>query len=307
LRADCSRCFALCCTAPGFAVSADFAIDKPAGQPCLHLRPDFRCSIHADLRPRGFRGCAVYDCLGAGQRVSQHTFGGRDWRLDPATAGPMFRAFAVMRQLHELLWYLSEALAAPAAGPVHRELAEARAATERHAASPLDELLVLALPAHQGEVNTLLRRASELMRASVPDGQPSHGGADHPGANPASANLAGADLAAADLAADLVGVNLAGADMVGADLAGAQLAAAELRGASLRGACLIGTDLRRADLRAADLTGADLRDADLGGANLDGTLFLRQSQLDAADGDLGTQLPPGRARPAHWSARNVGL
>ena len=34
LRADCTRCFALCCVAPAFAASADFAIDKPAGQPC---------------------------------------------------------------------------------------------------------------------------------------------------------------------------------------------------------------------------------------------------------------------------------
>ena len=66
LRADCERCFGLCCVAPAFSASADFAIDKPAGHPCPHLRPDFRCGIHTDLRGRGFRGCAVYDCFGAG-------------------------------------------------------------------------------------------------------------------------------------------------------------------------------------------------------------------------------------------------
>ena len=79
LRADCTQCFALCCMVPAFAASADFALDKPAGHPCPHLHPDSRCGIHAELRPRGFAGCAAYDCFGAGQRVSQVTVG-RDWR-----------------------------------------------------------------------------------------------------------------------------------------------------------------------------------------------------------------------------------
>ncbi|HEU4784906.1 MAG TPA: hypothetical protein VFS83_16330, partial [Ktedonobacterales bacterium] len=73
LRADCARCFALCCVAPTFAVSADFAINKRAGKPCPNLHSDFRCGIHTRLREKGFRGCAVYDCFGAGQKVSQLT------------------------------------------------------------------------------------------------------------------------------------------------------------------------------------------------------------------------------------------
>ena len=81
LRADCSRCFALCCVAPAFAASADFAIDKPAGHPCPNLQEeDFRCGIHDRLRERGFPGCTVFDCFGAGQQVAQVTFGGRDLR-----------------------------------------------------------------------------------------------------------------------------------------------------------------------------------------------------------------------------------
>ena len=38
LTADCSRCAGLCCVLPAFAASADFAVDKPAGTPCRHLR-----------------------------------------------------------------------------------------------------------------------------------------------------------------------------------------------------------------------------------------------------------------------------
>src|SRR5713226_2404417 len=86
LRADCERCFALCCVAPAFSASADFAIDKDAGEPCPNLTTDFRCSIHSRLRNKGFPGCAVYDCFGAGQKVSQVTYEGKDWRHAPRTA-----------------------------------------------------------------------------------------------------------------------------------------------------------------------------------------------------------------------------
>jgi hypothetical protein len=109
LRPDCGNCFALCCTAFGFSRSADFALDKPAGAPCQNLAPDFSCTIHNSLRPRGFRGCTVFDCFGAGQKVSQGLFGGTSWREDPGTKEQMFAAFKAVRQLHEMLWHLAEA------------------------------------------------------------------------------------------------------------------------------------------------------------------------------------------------------
>ena len=115
LSADCSSCFGLCCVALPFAKSADFAFDKDAGTPCRHLAGDFRCGIHARLRDKGMSGCTVFDCFGAGQQVSQVTFGGRN--SPQATV-----VFPVMRGLHELLWYLTEALALPAAAPLRGEL-----------------------------------------------------------------------------------------------------------------------------------------------------------------------------------------
>src|SRR5665648_31508 len=63
LRADCESCFALCCVAPAFSASADFAVNKPAGQACPNLQADYRCGIHTRLRQQGFRGCTVYDLL----------------------------------------------------------------------------------------------------------------------------------------------------------------------------------------------------------------------------------------------------
>ena len=264
LRADCERCFGLCCVVPAFSVSADFAIDKAAGKPCPHLGAGFRCGIHRQLRPRGFPGCAAYDCFGAGQKVAQVTFGGRDWRRDPDTARQMFAAFPVMRQLHELLWYLAEALALPDAGPLHAELGRALERTERLAGGRADALVALDVSGFRQQVNALLVRASELARAGL-------------------------------------GPQGSRADYRGADLTGADLTGASLRGASLRGARLLGADLTGADLTGADLTGADLRGADLTGADLTGAIFLTQSQLDAARGDAATtRLPASLARPAHW-------
>jgi len=261
LRADCERCFALCCVAPAFSASADFAIGKPAGQACPNLQPDFRCSIHDRLRPQGFPGCTAYDCFGAGQQVAQVTFGGQDWRRTPEIAAQMFAAFTVMRQLHELLWYLSEALELPPAGPLRGDLSLALKETERLTHGSPEALAELDVGAYRRDVNTLLLRASELVRA---------------------------------------GTRCRAGDLRGADLIGKDLRKAGLAGASLRGALLIGADLSGADLDRADFTGADLRGANLSGADLAGSIFLTQSQVDAAKGDAGTKLPPALTRPAHW-------
>lgn len=266
LRADCTRCAGLCCVVPAFVASSDFAFTKPAATPCLHLQPDARCGIHAQLRERGFPGCTVYDCFGAGQDVVQLTYGGRDWRSDPTVADEMFAVFPVARHLHELLFYLTAALALPGAAPVHAELARHLAETERLARSDAPALRVLDVGPHRDAVAATLRRASALVRSAAGPRTPDHRGA----------HLLGADLRRADL-----------------------------RGATLAGALLLGADLRGADLRLADLVGADLRGADLAGADLTDTLFLTQSQVNAARGDAATRLPAGLERPAHWSAERL--
>lgn len=261
LQADCDNCFGLCCVALSFARSADFAVNKPAGQPCSNLQQDFRCGIHAQLREKGYQGCTVFDCFGAGQKVSQITFGGADWRQASKTARSMFEVFPVMRQLHELLWYVTEALDLAPARPVHKELRKALAHIDGVTRGSAESITALDVNALRGEVNTLLLRASELARAQVPGREKNHRGAD---------------------------------------LIGAKLSGAELSKANLRGALLVAADLSGADLRDADLIGADLRDADLRGADLTGALFLTQAQLNAAKGDMATVLPPTLSRPAHW-------
>jgi uncharacterized protein YjbI with pentapeptide repeats len=264
LRADCANCFGLCCVALTLTASADFPIDKDAGTPCPNLADDFRCGIHSRLRPEGFSGCTVYDCFGAGQKVSQDTYAGRDWRSAADTAQEMFHVFPVMRQLHELLWYLIEALTLPAAAPLAAELRDALDSTQRLTRRPAEELAELDVAAHRDRVAPLLLRASELERATVPRRKKrSHRGAD---------------------------------------LMGARLSGADLRAAEFRGAYLIAADLRGADLRRAELIGTDLRDAELSDADLTGALYLTQAQLNAAKGNTATRLPPSLTRPPHWGA-----
>lgn len=167
LRADCANCFGLCCVALTLTRSTDFAVNKDAGQPCHNLQDDFRCGIHTELRTQGFPGCTVYDCFGAGQKVSQETFDGQDWRQAPQTAQQMFQVFPVMRQLHELLWYLTEALTLQAARPLHGEIRRALDTTERLTHVAPDAFADLDVAGHRDDVAALLLRTSELVRATV--------------------------------------------------------------------------------------------------------------------------------------------
>lgn len=284
LHADCASCFGLCCVALPFAASADFAVTKSAGDPCRNLRGDFRCRIHADLRASGFAGCTVYDCFGAGQNVSQGTFGGRDWRQAPETARQMFDVFPVVRQLHELLWYLNEAYERREAMPIRHDVRTAIDEIERLARMGPDDLSTLDVAARRRDINVLLLRTSELVRGGADVvGRPGRNGGK-PGSRPKLGR----------------GVQLGGADLSGADLMGADLRAADLRGANLRGAYLIAADLSGADLRAVDFIGADLRDANIAGADLTDAIFLTAPQINAAKGDTTTRLPNSLTRPPHW-------
>ena len=262
LRADCSRCAGLCCVALPFARSSDFAFTKAAGDPCGNLTEGFGCGIHARLRSSGMRGCTVYDCFGAGQQVVQGTYAGKTWR-DGAPAAEMFEVFPVVKHLHELLWYLTDALAHAAAAPEHPALRAETERTEALTRGTPAELLALDVDAERQRANAVLLRASALVRGQAPGRTTDHRGAD---------------------------------------LLGARLRGARLAGANLRGAYLIGADLRAADLRWADVIGADLRDANLRGTDLSSALFLTQAQVASAQGDTATLLPERLERPGHWEA-----
>lgn len=68
----------------------------------------------------------------------------------------MYDAFPVMHQLHEMLWYLNEAILLKATQPIHKELKTAIEETERLSNVNPDELMKINVPLHRAEVNILL-------------------------------------------------------------------------------------------------------------------------------------------------------
>ena len=252
LSADCANCFGLCCVALPYAKSTDFAFDKDGGVPCKNLMEDYRCHIHKDLRAKGLRGCTVYECFGAGQKVSQSTFKGMDWRSNSELAQKMFNVFPIMQQLFEMLSYINEALNREETKTIYKELNKVYEDTERLTNLDPDNIISLDVPSHRAIVSEILSKVSNLVRANANNKQKKP-----------------------KMKSEWIGSNLRGAN---------------LSGLNLRGALLIASDLREANLRMTDLLGADFRDADLRGADLTGSIFLTQAQINAAISFLSLSL-----------------
>ena len=216
--------------ATGFRISRDFAIDRLPGTPCPNLDEQFRCGIHETLVDRGFRGCRIFDCLGAGQKTADTLYRGRDWRRYPAEAAQMFLVFSVLRGLHQLLWYLVEAYERTPDENGRGRIAQVIADIDELSRQDPDEFRGSDLDAATGVAEPLLSRTSELVRASASTPSGSRAGTDLRGADLSGADLRGADLSRADLrGADLHGARLQGADLTtGLFLMPAQLATAEI-------------------------------------------------------------------------------
>lgn len=266
---DCEKCFGLCCVALYFSASDGFPVNKDAGKPCINLQADFKCRVHNNLKKKGLKGCISYDCLGAGQKVAQITYSGCDWRNAPESEKEMFEVFIIMRQLHEMLWYLTEAFELQneqvVKDKIKLKLNEIEDITHLSASSLLKADLTLI----RVGVNALLLQTSEFVRKKA-------------GSNKVNS---------------LKGKKTFGGGM---DLIGADLRKKNLRGMNLSGAYLIAANLSGTDLSFTDFIGADLRDTDLSGANLSKSIYLTQAQINAAIGDADTKLPKSLVSPMHW-------
>ncbi|MGY3189475.1 pentapeptide repeat-containing protein [Lysinibacillus sp. TE18511] len=268
LQADCQSCFGLCCTALNIAASSDFAINKAAGTPCPNLQSDFSCQIHSKLRDQGFKGCTVFDCLGAGQKVSQTTFHGQDWRRSPEISEKMFRVFPIMEQLYEMIAYVAEALSHKVDSSLFNKLRLQLEQLQRATELEANALLAIDIPNYRLPVNILLLETSEQIRQS--------------------------------LIVKMKEKNARKYDNRGVDWMGKNVKRKDLRATNLRGAYLIAANFENADLRGVDFIGADLRDANLRGADLSTSMFLTQMQLNSAQGNHQTKLPSHLKRPSHW-------
>jgi hypothetical protein len=217
---------------------------------------------------RGASGAArSLTASGPARTSPKNLFRGISWRASPDTKKEMFPAFKVVRQLHEMLWYLAEATARTFDPDTSQHLGRLRTSIESAVSGDVHQLLRLDLTDLHAQVRSALMDVSEEVRASY--------------------------LATGD-------DHLEAALFPGADLMGKKLRSRSLCGANLRSTYLIAADLRDCDLSGADLLGADFRDARLEGADLSRALFLTQAQLNAAKGGLSTKLPADLSSPTHW-------
>jgi len=268
LKPDCANCFGLCCVAFHYLKSEDFPINKLAGQPCVHLADSYACTTHSELRERGFKGCTVYDCLGAGQFVSQVAFHGRSWREDDVDGARMFATVPIMSQVHELLLNITDILSRDIPKGDARLLETLLEELLAFRESPPEQLTGTALTAFRQRARPLFVRLSQHIRAE---------GLKQGGLTLTSRH-----------------------EQDRADLIGRNVSRHDVRGTCYRGALLIGANLSVQDLSYVDFMGTDVRDLDVRGAMLTDSLFLTQMQVNAMNGDRHTRLAPVYTRPSHW-------
>ncbi|MGE4484168.1 MAG: pentapeptide repeat-containing protein [Oscillospiraceae bacterium] len=262
LTADCDNCCGLCCTALCFSKTEGFPADKEAGKPCVNLTSEFRCGIHAELAKQKLKGCMAYDCLGAGQKVTQAVYGGLDWKALNEAAGQMFQVFLTVYRLHQMLWYLREASSIICAQPLYGEInALINENNELTRLSP-DKILKTDIGTYKLKVDTILKKAGGLVQMAV-NGS-----------------------AASRHATDFFGKDFKRTDLSGKDFSLSLLIAADLRGCNLYG---------------VNFLGADMRDANLDDTDLSQSVFLTQMQVNSARGNRGTKLPPALFKPTSWA------
>src|SRR5690606_37638836 len=163
-QADCANCFGLCCVALAFTVSADFPVDKERGITCKNLQDDFRCAIHRNLKLSGYSGCTTFDCLGAGQKVSQQTFGGISWKDDPKSASQMFQVLPIMQQLQEMLLYLTEGIERCTNRQLQEALQISRREIDKLTEAFAEQPLAENPPTMRRSIKAVLAQASEPLR-----------------------------------------------------------------------------------------------------------------------------------------------
>ncbi|MBG9784872.1 pentapeptide repeat-containing protein [Shouchella lehensis] len=226
LSSDCSRCFGLCCVALPYGESADFPKDKPSGVPCENLLINNDCQIHDQLKNCGFKGCVTYECFGAGQYVSEVIYSGDSWRVNKDLADDMFTVFPIVQQIHEMLFYLAQAL----------EVAEDK---HKHPLSTLqDELLEQTshslfirsfnISDYRGRVGILLEEVSLTYRKAYRQKQ---------------------------LKSNYIGIRISGS-LAGQSLRGKLLIGANGNDANFHCVDFLGADMRDTQVKRADLSDA---------------------------------------------------
>ncbi|MFA9378792.1 MAG: pentapeptide repeat-containing protein [Lachnotalea sp.] len=226
LKIDCENCSGLCCVALFCMKSDGFPANKESGVPCQYLMNDFRCNIHSNLASKNMRGCLAYDCFGAGQKVTQGCYPNIDWQLNTNKAEEIFQVFLVVFQLHQMEWYLIEALSMASDETLKLDIESLISENEQMTKQSPNEILHLNIEKYRLNVNQKLKKISDLI---VTD-------------------------AFFKKNSDFFGKNFKCANLDRQDFSMAILIAANLEGCSLNGTSFLGADLRDTNVKNTDLS-----------------------------------------------------
>lgn len=265
-RIHCECCSGLCCVALYFAKSDGFPKDKKAGTACKNLQADYKCRIHSQLSEQGLKGCMAYDCFGAGQFITRQMKTSPNWlTIFPKVAEQAFNSFLVVMRVHQTLWYLSQCLILHVP-QLEKEKAKALIAEgNKLLEKPLDRLSVLDTQPFTEKSNVYLKHICTFFKSCFPD------------SNKVSSK-------------NYIGKNMKRKNLTGKDFSMSLLIAANLEQADLYGANFLGSDIRDVNIRNTDLSQC---------------LFLTQIQINGANGNNKTLLPPYLHRPVRWEAMDL--
>ena len=261
MQGDCGKCSGLCCIALFFSPTDGFPDQKAAGEPCLNLRPDYRCKIHSQLKKEKMKGCIGYDCFGAGQQVTQVIYQGQTWQDLPQQSPEIFTIFTSVFQLLQIKYYLREALTLLAAKPWENEIQSLINENITLCNSSPASILSADLAAYKHRASAILKQVCLNLEQGMHRKHKKY---------PAS----------------FLGKNFQDQDLSGWNLSMRLLLAANFTGCRFDGAIFLG-----ADTRDANFNNVDLREA----------VFLTQGQVNSAKGNSHTKLPPNLDYPITWA------
>lgn len=221
LKINCEKCSGLCCVALYCNKTDGFPTNKDAGIPCKHLDSDFRCDIHSNLASKNMRGCLAYDCFGAGQKVTQRYASGVDWKAVSNQAAEIFQVFIIVFQLHQMEWYLVEALSLTFNAHLKSVIRELISQNEQMTAQQPYEILCLDIENYRQKVNQTLKEVSEDITVCPSGGAKTK---DFFGKDFKKANLGGIDFSmSVMIVTNLEGCNLRHANFLGVDMRDANI------------------------------------------------------------------------------------
>lgn len=225
LRIRCEECTGLCCVALYCMKTDGFPANKEAGVPCMHLMPDHRCDIHAELQERKMKGCLGYDCFGAGQKATKICENNGIWTTGEQQAKLVFEVYHIVFQLYQMMWYLLEAEAYVKESGLMEQLDELIEENIRMTDGTPEEICNLEIDCYRNRVNEVLKKVCGL-----------HG----------TGNL--------DHSKNCFGKNFKKANLDQKDFSMALMIASNLEGCSLKNTIFLGADLRDANIRNTDLS-----------------------------------------------------